>query len=174
MFILLVLLNCSNCTSSNCRLMVDVWSGYFPSAELWSLPNIRCIIALVFIWLAWLLLRDCNFVEFRYDEELILYEGNELWVDILMIHINLPCWYCSGGWVKYLGLQMWYLFWRSCEVGRPKYFTHPPEQYQQGNLICIIKISTQNSCPSYKINSSSYLHSKKLHSPDCWSVTVIF
>ena len=116
MFLLPVLLIYSNCASSNCSSMVDGFYDYFSYAEPRILPNMRCIVALILIWLSCLLLRDCNFVECRYDEDLILYDRHEFWVELVMRHVKFLCWECLYGCRKDLGLQIRYLCWRLCGV----------------------------------------------------------
>ena len=48
-------------------------------------------------------------------------------------------------------------------IFRRKSFLCPSKHSQQSNLTCIITITTQNSCLSYNMKSSSDLHSTQLH-----------
>ena len=123
MFILLVLFIYFNWESYNSILIVDECSDYFSSSELQSLQNMCWIFALMFIWLAWLLLRDCNFVECGYDENLIFYDRHKSQVELVMRHVKFLCWECLYGLRKDLGLQMWYLCWILFWVGRQESLT---------------------------------------------------
>ena len=58
--------------------MIGGCFDYFYSSGLRSLPNMCCIFALVFIWIALSLLSYFNSLEFRYDEDLILFDRHEL------------------------------------------------------------------------------------------------
>ena len=113
---------CFTCASSNWRSMVNSCSEYFPYAELSSLSNVCCIVAMMFIWFDCLLLRDYTFVECRSEKYLILYERLEFWLEFVMRHIKLPCWECLDGWERDLVLKMQYLCWIFCGVA--SWFTH--------------------------------------------------
>ena len=49
-------------------------------------------------------------IEYRSDEDFVLYDRHEFWVEFVMRHVKLTCWDCLDGCINYLGLQMCYFF----------------------------------------------------------------
>ena len=60
---------------------------------------------------------DKKIVECRYDEDFMLYDRHEFWVELVMRNVNFPCWYCLDGCRNDLGLQMCYFCWILYGVG---------------------------------------------------------
>ena len=58
-----------------------------------------------------------KFVECRSEEDFILYDRHECWVELVMKHVELLCWKSLGGWEKYLGLTLWYIYLIFCVGG---------------------------------------------------------
>ena len=49
---------------------------------------------------------DKKIVECRSDEDFMLYDGYEFWVEFVIRHVKLPCWYCLDGCGNESGLKM--------------------------------------------------------------------
>ena len=53
---------------------------------------------------------DAKYVEYIYDEDFILYDRYEFWVERVMRHIELLFLECLGGGRKHLYLPLWYIY----------------------------------------------------------------
>ena len=81
---------------------------------------------------------DAKYLECSSDEDSILYDRHECWVDILIGHIEFLCWKCIGGWSPDLVLPLQYLYWRYCGVeGNNPSWLKPclrPHHYGDGEI----------------------------------------
>ena len=77
---------------------------------------------------------DTNFYECRADGDFILDDSYEWWVELLVRHAKLLCWYCWGGWRKDLGLPLHFIYFILCG-GERQALRYSPSLY----LIEILK-----------------------------------